>query len=134
MIHGGGLSSLRGEPRAATDDNASEKNLAGPTALVAALANIQSVLTNPDGARISKMLYEVQNSAKVKWTGTYSTAPRLFVSRLLSQPKTVIGTIASKAIDELKMGVPSGGVVKTLSKRPYKGPREEYLPHYFKWA
>ena len=126
------ITQLRGEPRAATDDNEKTVNLGTPTALKASDAIVQSLIHSPDGHRTSKCLFEATSAMRVKWTGNFAT-PTVTVGRILEQPVTAQAAMATRAIAALGKNVPSASKVKTLEGRDYSGPRELYLPRVFTW-
>lgn len=132
-MRSGQITKLEGELRGAAADNAKDVNLAAPTALVASLAALQPVVSIPEGLRISKVMNESIASLKVKWTGTYGTAPIALATRILASDNSVYADYAAKAIDELKMREVSAGI-KTLSKKKYEGPRREFMPRSIRIA
>jgi hypothetical protein len=131
-LRSGVLTQLRGEPRAATDDSEKIINLATPTAIAAADATLQAIISSPHDSRISKVLYEATSALRVRWSGSFAT-PQVIVSRTLEQPETAQAAIAAKAISALGKNVPSVSKIKTLDGSKYNGPRGLYLPRVFSW-
>jgi len=126
QMKSGQFTQLHGEPRGATDDNPSVKNLGTPTAIVAADALFSPVLWSPWGSRISKLAIAAESSLRVKWTGTQSSAA-LAVGRIVAQEPSAAAAIAGKAL--AKMGMRGKRTfIKTLTKDDYSGPRGVFMP------
>lgn len=129
MMGAGPLSLIQGEPRAATDDNAKVINEASPTALVAATASYNPVVFSPPGMRLSKV--EVESPLTLRWNGTQATA--YFIStRILPRSEDEARELAQRVFRAAKLPY-KGGKVKTISKRPYVGPKIEYMPWVFNY-
>lgn len=127
----GQITEVQGEPGAATDDNAKVKNSGTPTALVGADAVVQPWAWSPPGTRISKLALMAESSLRVRWpSGSQATAVVLY-GRFVAQPPNAKAVLGAKALTNLGMRDTEGGVA-TLSKKDYKGPREEFLPSYVK--
>lgn len=132
-MRSGHLTPVYGESRAATDDNQKVVNGATPTALVSAAARIQPILQSMHDARISKLVALAENNLQVDWNGTQASGT-FAAGRFLSQPDSVVGQAAAQAAQALGLS-PSqlrALEVKTLSKRPYGGPRAEFMPYALK--
>lgn len=122
----------RGEPRNSGDDNEKTLNLGTPTALVAADAILQSVISCQDDARISKLIFEATSAMKVKWSGSFAT-PTVVVTRILEQNETAQAAMAAKVASTLNRGTPKASRIKGLDSREYGGPRGNYMPRVFKY-
>lgn len=127
QMNAGPVTPIQGEPRAATDDNGKVVNGASPTALVAATAAIQPVLWSTQGAMISKIVAESENTLRVRWAGSQASGVVL-AGRILDQPDTVMAGTAATALNKLGLSPRSADPV-TASKKPYKGPRRNFMPH-----
>jgi hypothetical protein len=126
-----GLSLVHGEQRNAQDDNPKVVNGAG-TGLAAAAAVVSPVIWSPLGQRISKLVHEAKGKGlRLKWTGSLAPALAL-ISRFDARTRDEAGKYLEIAAKALKVPVSrigaGGGDVATLSKRPYAGPRSDFMP------
>lgn len=127
------ITQLRGEPLATTDDNEKVVNLSSPTAIAAADAIIQSLISPFGDARLTKQQYEAMAGMRFKWTGTFAT-PTIVVGRVLAQPAEAATAIAAKASVGLGKGAPKSAKIKTLSGRPWaQADKTIYMPYSFRW-
>lgn len=125
----GDLEPIQGEPRGASDDNTKQVNHATPTAIVAQTADLQVVTWTPPRAKLTK-LELAETSARLQWTGSQGTGVVL-VDRILSQPASVIGSLAAQVCGALGKS-PKSIAVKSFSKKPYDGPYVEFMPYVVK--
>lgn len=119
------LNPVKGEPRAATDDNVKVQN---GTALAAAPALISPVIWTPEGCRISRLAYQASPSLTLNWSGSQGSAYYL-ATRLI--PRDAQTGARYMQLGQAGLGVRIvGGEINTMSKRPYPphGPRKAYLP------
>lgn len=130
QMRSGQFTPVQAEPLAATDDNPKVINGATPTALVAATANVAPIVWSPPGSRISKVAALAESALRLRWTGTQASA-YLLNGRIESQPQSVVGAMAARALGSLKLNDRSAKV-KTLSKDPYTGPRADFMPFAIK--
>lgn len=129
----GHLNQVNGEPGAATDDNSKIVNGGTPTAFTAADNTMQPWAWSPEGMRISKLALMAESSLRVRWpTGSQATGVLLY-GRFASMSPNAQAALGARALNNLGMRSQSGGVA-TLSKLPYRGPRDEFMPHYMKVA
>lgn len=131
-MRSGHIASLYGEPRSTEDDNAKMVNSGTPTALTGATASISPIIFAPDGFRITKAAYEAGAQLRTVWTGTQTTAGLIY-GRIVEQSAEAEASLAARGLDRLKRKMASREC-KTLSKEPYKGTRENFLPHSYKLA
>lgn len=125
----GFLSGVHGEPESATDDNGYIPNGATPTALAKVGALYQPIVWNPPGQRITKI--EIESPLTLRWGGTQATGYAVAV-RLLPRSDQEAREVADTVFRAAKLEF-AGGEWKTLSKKPYKGKRAEYMPQTFKF-
>jgi hypothetical protein len=130
MMGSGHINGLYGEPRATQDDNTKMVNSGTPTALTAASPVLQPVIHTPPETRITKCAYEAGSQLRVVWSGSQSTAGLVY-GRIVEQSDAAEAALAARGIDRLKRK-PHARVCKTLSKEPYVGSREGFLPHAYK--
>lgn len=126
-----GFSIVHGEQRNAQDDNPKVVNGAG-TGLASAGAVVSPVIWTPIGGRISKIVHRAKGKGlRFRWSGSLNPALALY-SRFDARTRDEGGKyieIAAKALNVpvSKLGG-GGGDIATLSKRPYSGPRAEFMP------
>jgi hypothetical protein len=130
LMGSGHTAGLAGEPRAATDDSTNKVNSATPTALAAASAVLAPIIYTPHDTRITKLAYEAGAQLRVNWSGTQSTAGLIY-GRIIEQSDAAEAALAARGLDRLKRKA-NERQVKTLSKNPYKGAREGFMPHSYK--
>jgi hypothetical protein len=130
LMGAGHVNGLYGEPRAATDDGAKMVNSATPTALVAASAVLSPVIFTPHDTRITKLAYESGSQLRIVWSGTQATAGLIY-GRIVEQSDAAEAALAARGLDRLKRRT-NERQVKTISKNPYKGSREGFMPHSYK--
>ena len=124
---GGHITPIQGEPRAATDDNAKVVNPGTPTALVAASANVNPVLSYSEGQMISKLRAYAESQLRLQWTGSQATG-RWLSGRIEAFGAAQRGAMANKVLSGLGMTALGGPKVKTLSKDAYKGDLLDFMP------
>lgn len=117
-----GVTLVHGEPRAATDDNPKVVN---GTALAAAPAQLSPVLWSPQSARISKLVYGASPTLVVQASG--SSSGYALTTRLLPRTAADVGKAEACVRAGLAVGFKSLNA-RTLSKKPYDGPRRAYMP------
>lgn len=127
----GQINELQGEPAAATDDNSKIVNRGTPTALVSADAYIQPVAWAARDMRISKLALMAESGLRVRWPTGSNASAVIAYGRFTSLPATAQAALLGKVTGELGMTQGMAGVA-TLSKGTYKGPRDEFMPHYAK--
>jgi hypothetical protein len=125
LYEAGDFAAFKGEPRNAQDDATKVANRSSPTAIVGQTADLSPILFTLRDAKISKLAL-AESVARIRWTGTQSTGG-LLISRILSQPPSVVLAQAGKALG--KLGVNAKDMrIKTLSKKDYTGPYKEFMP------
>jgi hypothetical protein len=121
----GNVDAVQGEPVAASDDNAKRVNPATPTAVAAQLADLQPVVFQGHGAKITK-LPRAESAVRLSWNGAQASGVVL-MGRILEQPPTVVGQIANRALGQLRR--PHKAIaVKTVSKKAYEGSHAPFMP------
>jgi hypothetical protein len=129
----GPIGGVQAEPINATHDtNQREPDYSGVTALLAGIANLQPYLWCEPGCRISKIAARVDNSMRIKTSGTVTTGLRMHVGRFLPQGPDVIDAMQAEA--ERQLNVRGKLKIKTLSKGEYQGPYAAYMPWSVKVA
>lgn len=118
----GSVDGVQGEPAAASDDNM--KGIS-ETTLVAQSADLQPVLFNGPGAKLSKA-FRAETGLRIQWSGSQTSAVAL-MGRILEQPPAVVQRITQLATDVLKR-TPRSIEIKTASKKPYTGPQKGFMP------
>ena len=121
----GHLTSLSGEPIAASDDNEKSVNLATPTALKGAERTVQPIVFPVDNGKLSKMM-RVDSSLRIVWDGAQATAD-ILVARVLEQEAPQTAALIADALGTLKRSRKSLRI-KTDSKAKYVGPYEVFMP------
>ncbi len=123
----GSVSFVTGDVRAATSDAAKNINAGTPTALEVAVKRCAPILWSTEGTRITKVVAMAESVLRVKWTGANGSGTVVMAGRILEQPESVVAALAAKALGRL--GLKDKGIkIKTLSKKPYVGPRPEFMP------
>lgn len=121
----GDIGAPQGDLEATSDANNVQVDRSTPTALTTPSNDLQPVLWSPPDSRISKLM-SAESVCRLRWDGTSTTAVIVF-GRILSQPGTVVATVAAKALGRLGLQQKSLKI-KTISKVKYDGPYGEYLP------
>lgn len=123
---------IHGEPRSATDDN--PKVVAGGgTAFASAPALVSPILWSPLGSRLTKLVHRAKGKGlRVKYTGTLNPA-LLIYTRVTERTREDSGAYVEIAAKALKLNLGDlVGDVATFTKKPYAGPRANYMPLKFK--
>lgn len=118
------FSLVQGEPRASTDDN---HQTVTSGSIAKSTAAIQPVLWCTPNALLTKIVAETDSGLRVKWSGSQASGV-LLATRILEQPMTAIATVAAAALQGTGRSI-SALEPKTLSKKPYSGPRPAYMPY-----
>jgi hypothetical protein len=132
QMRGGHIAGLQGEPRSTTEHNVKMVNSGTPTALVDASRVLVPVVWAPEDMRVTKCAYEAGSQLRVVWSGSQTTAGILY-GRIVEQSDAAEAALAARGLDRLKRKMVSREC-KTISKEPYKGSREGFLPHSYKLA
>lgn len=124
-INGCGVfTEVQGEPRAATDDNALRPDPDTVTAVDESVSAYNPVCFYGGAMRISKI--EVEGPFRLEWNGSQAGS-HILTTRIQPRSEDEVRDLAVRAHKALR--IPFKGLkVKTLSKKPYVGPRAEYMP------
>jgi hypothetical protein len=117
-----------GEPLGSLDDNAKIVNRGTPTALTAAPADLQPVWWSMPDFKISKL--EMAENIRIRWSGSQTSGVVLH-GRILPMSDSTRSAIATRTVTAAGRRAPAGAggfQPKTLSKRPYRGPKAAFLP------
>jgi hypothetical protein len=127
----GSIGGFTGEPRNATYDlNNRIVNLGTPTAIAAQALDLQPVLWNPPGGRLTKQLYCTNTNLKLTSTGTQTSGTVAYLGRFLDQNGPAVATIMDEAAKELGVQVKQADLsVDTASGFPYKGYATQRMPY-----
>jgi hypothetical protein len=119
----------------ATVDTGFKKiNHGTPTQVVTGDNDLQVMLFNDRDFKISKMQV-AESVARVRWDGAKTSATTALLGRILPQQQAIIAQKIAMA--RQRLGLPGSGGridIKTLSKRPYRGPMGEFMPWVAKIA